>query len=659
MGNELDCELHLENWKEYVERHLTLPSVMPLVAASWQRCAARLNPYQEVAMQTLSADHLLAAQVASFDLISVARPILEDIFQYVEGSDTAVLLVNNAGYVLDLVGDLDMLEFLRQHTIGIGTSLSENQVGNNAINVALLERVPARIVGAEHFLLQFHRLAGSAAPIFDLSGRTLGAIGLMTPAYCHHLHTLGLAVAGARAVEAQRHSDLLLMEQNAHLAELNAILASISEGLLVWSAEGILMHINAEAVKMIGQPLGGMVGQRVRDLFTLPHFVEEALRKRQPLNDVEASIQIGDRTFNCILSLQFVINKSELRWIIVTLRQEQDVLNLVHKQVGAEAASTLDDMTGDSPEIRRVRKVSKTAASARAPILLRGESGAGKTIIASAIHNESPRRDGPFLVFACSSIPSELMVAELVGYDVGFSLRQPGGRPSKFELAQNGTLYLQDVHALSLEAQAVLLNVLDLGMVQRLGSARAIPVDVRIIASTSANMEKAIAQSSFRADLYYRLSSFEIRLPALRERQKDLPLLVDRILKRLSRQMGHPLSLAPTVMELLESYPWPGNVRELEAVLGQAAAQAGPSEMIGPMHLPDYVLRPTHVSLEDGKNLPIQTLYELEREAFLQTARLCNGSVSKMTELLGVSRTTVWRRLKEFNISPQDFRGEI
>ena len=650
-----DYDLFLEAWKTFIHHQIVLPEVNPFVAQSWKRCLPRLNPRSRVYPNKLSPENLLAAQVVSFDLISLARPIIEDIYQFVEGTDTVILLTNSASYVLDMLGDVEMYQVVEDFGIQLGALVSEGVIGTNAFALAIHEGVPARVVGPEHYLEQFHELAGAAAPIFDLTGRPLGAIGVVNLASQYHPHSLGLVVAGARAIEGQHQSDLLLAEQHSQMAQLNAIIEASANGLLVLDERGVLMHINKAATRIIGLPREVVLGRNIDELVQYPGFLNEAVTNRDPITDVEFTLQLGQRRINCVISLNYVLKEGTVRWVIATLRQEEDVRELIHQQVGSQAPLTLEDIPGASAPIRRVQRFVKVAAPAQASILIRGESGTGKNVLASAIHNASPRSEGPFLIVGCTSIPHEWVVSELLGYDENLDRKKPGGRPSKFELAHGGTLFFQNIDDLPLEAQAILLNVLDLGIVQRLGSERPIEVNVRVIASTSANIEKLIAQGNFRADLYYRLSSFEITLPTLRERMEDLPVLVTRIMARISRQLDRNFILETGVLELLSQYAWPGNVRELEAVLGRAAAQAGPTGIIVPLLLPVHIQNPgDHFH---AKRTPeIQPLYKLERESILQAAEACKGNASEMAKLLGIGRTTLWRRLKEMNIELAEYR---
>src|ERR1051325_10721612 len=462
-----------EAWKKFTSNQQLDPIVPPLIAASWRRSWGRVNPDKPVEFTRIGKEHLLASQTASVDLLPISRPVMEDIYQCVQNSGTAIVLTNSIGCVLDQVGDEEVLRVMRDWGCDVGSILSEEQIGTTSFGLALTERMPVQVAGREHFVHQFHAATGAAAPMFDMSGRLLGLLGIVMPVERYHIHSLGLVAAAARAIENQRQSDLLFAEQNSQLAQLNTILSAISDGILVLNADYVLVHANNAASQMLGIPAKSIVGKRVETLFTMPSFLSRSVLERKPLIDMEGIINVGQQEINCLTSLDFVFKShNELQWIIVTLRSEKKVRKLVQSQVGANATLTLYDIPGASPQLQRVRSFLRSAAGAQASILIRGEVGTGKNALANAIHNAAHRKEGPFVVFSCSSIPNELVIGELLGYDEGGNLRHPSGRPSKFELAEGGTLFFQNVDALPLEAQSVLLNALELGVIQRLGSQR-------------------------------------------------------------------------------------------------------------------------------------------------------------------------------------------
>ena len=644
-------------WMKFTANQQLDPIVPPLIVASWRRCWGRVNPNNALEFARMGAEYLLASQTASFDLIAIARPVMEDVHQCVQNSGTVIILTNSIGCILDLVGDEEMIKVMDGWGVGVGSILSEELIGTSSIGLAMTERMPVQVAGMEHFVRQLHVATGAAAPMFDISGRLLGVLGIVMPVERYHIHSLGLIAAAARAIEGQRQSDLLLVEQNSQLAQLNAILSAISDGILVWSVDYVLIHANNAAGQILGIPSKSIMGKRADQLFNVPTFIRKAVLRRKPLTDVEGIINIGERKINCLVSLDFVFkSQNVLQWIIVTLRPEKKVRKLVQRQVGANAVLTLDDIPGQSPQMHKVRNFVRSAAGAQASILIRGEVGTGKNALASAIHNAGPRREEPFVIFSCPSIPNELVIDELLGYEEEGNSKNMRGRPSKFELAEGGTLFFQDVDVLPLEGQAVLLNALELGVVQRLGGRRMIEVDARIIACTAVSIETLISQGAFRADLYYRLSTFTITLPPLRERPRDIPLVVDRILTRFRKQLGYQVSLAPEVMDLFRKYPWPGNIREMEAVLGRASTQVADTGLIGMAQIPSNVRWMEAAPQKTQPFLQVSSLDEMERETILLTLQMQRGNVSRIAQVLGVSRTTLWRKLKAYGIDPEEYR---
>lgn len=647
-----------EAWKQFINTGEIGPTINPVIAASWKRCWARVNPVQELIPVRLNPSHLLSSQVADFDLISVARPIMEDIYQCIENTGSVIMLVNGAGCMLDRIGDGEILAWLDRWGLTPGAFLTEELLGTNAVGLALTARAPVQVVGAEHYLKQFQTVAGAAAPMFYLSGRILGVLGVFLMLDKYHFYTLGLATASARAIEAQHQSDLLLFEQNSQLAQLNTIMSTISEGMLVWNAEGTLLHVNRAAGKILGIPAKSLVGKQVFTLLDFPGFVHHAIASMKSLSNVETTIALGNHSVTCLINLDYVTKKEELQWVVVTLRTEKQVRSLVAQQVGASAGLTLEDIPGESHQIQQVRNFIRSAAKAHASVLIRGEIGTGKNALANAIHNVSSRREGPFVGIACSSIPNELIIRELLGFSEDGDGRRLASRPSKFELAQGGTMFFQDVDALPLEAQAVLLSALESRRIYRLGNQRPIEIDVRVIASTSADIEKLISQGSFRPDLYYWLSTFSITLPPLRDRPDDIPAVVERILHRLAEQWDLPeLNLGPGVIDVLSGYHWPGNIREVESVLGRAATKVGSPPVVTLELLPPAIQHHGDHPADALIRGSIQPMLEVEREAILRTARLCRGNVTLMAQLLEISRTTLWRRMREFGIQPENFRN--
>ncbi len=649
-------------WQTFVHtRHLP-PAAQarldPAVWRSWQRCVPRLDPYRTPRVQPLAESAFQVVRLRNTSLLAVARPVIEDLHQFMEGSYCAVVLTDGAGCILDVVGDPEMLPMLQARGWQRGVYWNEGRWGTNAVALALHEAMPVQVVGPEHYLAMLHDLAVAAAPIHDVGGRILGVLSILTRLPNAHPHTLAAVMAAARAITNQIQTDHYLQEANTRYSELHSVFETISEGVLAWNEAGVLTHINARAGAILGISPTGVLGRPLHAVLRFAPAVQRAIEGHTPLEDLTTTITVQDRAVPCVISLRPMREGVRLRGgFIMTLRPLGQVRALVHRLVGAQAMITLDTaLVGQTPAIRRLRQQARRVAQGWAPVLIRGEDGVGKNPLARAIHNAGPRGGGPFIAVNCQTIPHELMPAEFLGYAPGaYQGLPPDGRPSKFELADGGTLFLDRVEALSLEVQAALLEVLEVGHVLRLGGSRPIPVDVRVIASTSADLEQRVAEGSFRADLYRRFRVFTLWVPPLRERPQDIPLLAQRVLDRLERQLGRALHLRPAVVEVLQRYPWPGNLRELEHVLERAALFAEDGA-IGLEHLPASIRQARRWVVQQGDVKPVLTLAEAEREAILRAAQACQGRVKCMAETLGISRTTLWRRLKALGVDVQAYR---
>ncbi|HTZ99121.1 MAG TPA: sigma-54 dependent transcriptional regulator [Candidatus Aquilonibacter sp.] len=336
------------------------------------------------------------------------------------------------------------------------------------------------------------------------------------------------------------------------------------------------------------------------------------------------------------------------------LRDRQAVAVLTHQ---LRVAGKLGVLVGASSAMQEVMRQVETAAPSTASILITGETGSGKEMVARSLHLLSPRADRPFIAINCSAIPESLMESEIFGHEKGAFTGAAERRIGCFELAHGGTLLLDEIGEMPAPTQAKLLRVLEDRKIRRLGSKVETPVDVRVLAATNKNPEQAVAEGQLRQDLYFRLNVFHIHLPPLREHKDDLPILIEHLLEEISEKHGKKVTgVGADVMDLLRSYPWPGNVRELRNVLERAAI-ASDRGVIGRQHLPSDFghAAATVTSGLNGIRFPIgTTVDEMERELILQTLAATSQNKTRAAELLGISLKTLHNKLKEYEAGRKD-----
>jgi DNA-binding NtrC family response regulator len=314
-------------------------------------------------------------------------------------------------------------------------------------------------------------------------------------------------------------------------------------------------------------------------------------------------------------------------------------------------AGRLGTLVGGSRDMQEVMRQVEMAAPSTASVLVTGETGSGKEMVARSIHMLSPRADRPFVAINCSAIPESLMESEIFGHEKGAFTGAAERRIGCFELADGGTLLLDEIGEMPAQTQAKLLRVLEDHKVRRLGSKVETPVDVRVVAATNKNPEQAVADGHLRQDLYFRLNVFHIHLPPLRDHKDDLPLLIEYLLAEISEKHGKKVSgVGADVMDLFKSYPWPGNVRELRNVLERSAI-ASDRGTITRQHLPsEFGHAPARASIGLGSiRFPVGTTVDaVERELIVQTLAATSQNKTRAAELLGISLKTLHNKLKEY-----------
>jgi two-component system response regulator HydG len=311
-------------------------------------------------------------------------------------------------------------------------------------------------------------------------------------------------------------------------------------------------------------------------------------------------------------------------------------------------------MIGHSAEMEKLYRIIAKVASSRHPVLIQGESGTGKEMVARAIHFSGSSHDKPFIPIDCSSLGPSLIESELFGYVKGAFTGAVRPKEGLLCLARGGTIFLDEVGQMPVDLQARLLRALQEKEIRPLGSTKPIPIDVRVIAATTRDLELAIHQGSFRRDLYFRLNVVSLRLPPLRERKEDIRLLMDHFLDRISRSMGRRYSVSLDAMRQLLAYDWPGNVRELENYLERAVAlSAGP--VLAVTDLPPQVQNANviiPITTQPAKNR-IVPLVELEKQAIMSALQQLDGDKLMTAKMLGIGKTTLYRKLKEYGITDQ------
>jgi transcriptional regulator with PAS, ATPase and Fis domain len=333
---------------------------------------------------------------------------------------------------------------------------------------------------------------------------------------------------------------------------------------------------------------------------------------------------------------------------IIKFDEINRIRKLVNEMAGSHALFTLRDILGASSAIQQAKKFAMKAARSRSSVLIIGETGTGKELFAQAIHNQSDRRERPFVTINCGAIPRELLESELFGYVEGaFTGAAKGGRPGKFELANGGTVFLDEIGDMPIDMQVKMLRVLQSGEVIRIGEHKPHSVDVRIVAATNVDIRQSYLRGSFRQDLFYRLNVFPITIPPLRERPEDIILLARHFLERRRRMLNSPVSgFTPRAESLLLKYNWPGNVRELENVV-ERLLNIVDEQHIRREHLAFLKVKMGRALMTSQQGALLEGS---ERQTIIDAMQAIGHNIALASRMLGVSRPTLYRKLKKYNL---------
>ena len=565
-------------------------------------------------------------------LVAHAVPVMELLHQQILNTHSMVLLTDRRGLIMHALGDADFLERAERVALAPGVLWSEDSKGTNAIGTALAEERATLVHGSEHFLTVNRFLTCSCCPIRGPRGELVGALDVSGPHQGYHPHTMGLVRLSAQLIEQQLFRGAFGHALRIHLHPRAERLGTLLEGVAAFDDDGRLLAANPNACELLGVRPGAHAGYMLSSLFDLDG---PALLHARGAHE-------GPRPLR--------LRSGEVVWArlepgVAAAPQRGTTVPRVPPAAPPPRVRSphFADLDSGDAAVAAVLEKLRAVRGHDIPVLILGETGTGKEWLARAVHNESTRRDGPFVAVDCACLPESLIEAELFGYEEGaFTGARRRGSPGKILLADGGTLFLDEIGEMPLALQTRLLRVLQERAVLPLGASRERPVDIALVCATHRNLPDMMRRELFRADLYYRVNGLTVRLPPLRERS-DLPTLIERILGAPS---GPIPALSPQVSRALSRCLWPGNIRQLASVLRTARALAGDSGLIRPEHLPEEFF--ASAAGEDVRVEPpgAADLHALRADAVCAALQRNGGNVSAAARELRVSRNTIYRAVR-------------
>ncbi|MCB2168516.1 MAG: sigma 54-interacting transcriptional regulator [Deltaproteobacteria bacterium] len=636
-------------WQAIVLDHKpTDIAVRKHILESWHNCLKlNVDPLTPPKPKILTQSQLNKLLESNAELIQVAKPVMEMLEISVRGTGFIATLTEKNGYVLIVQGDHDVLAMAQRSYYLPGCLRSSKHAGTNAISLSLENGIPIQLTGAEHYNINHHKWTCSSSPVRDREGNIIAAITLSGGFSRKHEHTLALVKAATANIESQlRERELVEQSQRLNYM-LTSIYNSVSDGIIATDHLFNITHLNAAAIKMIGIDEGSVRGKPLRSLLVPENNLLSSMEKGDNLEAAEITFRLpnGSKSYICNVD-PIHTGTFKLLGSIVTMAEQKKMINIAKKIGGNYSKYEFSDIIGRETNFLHQVKMAKIAAKTNSRVLIMGESGTGKELFAQSIHSHSHRSNGPFVAISCAAIPRDLIESELFGYTGGaFTGARSKGMIGKFELANAGTLFLDEINGLPLQLQGKLLRVLQQNEIMRLGDNRNIPVDVRVIAASNADLVEEVEQGHFREDLYYRLNVMEIFIPPLRERMDDIERLIEHILHHQSQKLAIPKpGITSQALNYIKSYDFPGNVRELENLIERAMLLCQ-GKRIEKDHL---MIRPRRTGLSPYPKT--KTVKDQYRNIIVSALNQHDGNVSKAARNLKIARSTLYRKMREFGI---------
>jgi PAS domain S-box-containing protein len=562
------------------------------------------------------------------------------------------LIFNSTGdgmLVIDTEGRIILFNIRAEDMMGIKR---EHAIGKNVLEVIPQSRLPHILetrrgeANQEMLLGNGVKIITTRIPIIDENDQLIGALAVFKD--ISEVVNLAEEITNLKEIQTM----------------LQAIIHSSDDAISVVNEDGRGILINPAYTRITGLTQEQVIGHPAStDISEGESMHMKVLQTRRAVRGVP--MRVGPNKKEVVVNVAPIIVQGKLKGSVGVIHDMSEIKSLNRELLRArqiirnlEAKYTFEDIIGPSEEMMLAIEQAKLGAKTPATVLLRGESGTGKELFAHAIHNASDRKYNKFVRVNCAALSESLLESELFGYEEGaFSGAKRGGRRGLFEEANNGSIFLDEIGELSANTQAKLLRVLQEKEIVRVGGAKSIPINVRIIAATNVNLEKGIATGSFREDLYYRLNRMPIHIPPLRKRIEEIPNLCERLIQKINIDYGRNVEgLTPEAVKELKKYNWPGNVRELENILGRAIIFMGYHEVvIDKNHLPELISKHLEKTIlqheEPAMNMSLTKLIDdYEEKIIRKTLNRLQGNKTLTAKTLGLSVRNLYYKLEKYSI---------
>lgn len=615
----LASPFYLHTWKKFIDEGVFDSNrINERISESWHRCRqANVNPYMNKGQKILSSNVFQEQKKKSEIFLDIALPQIQNMRKTIDELQMMALLIDPDGYVLSLSGNKQTLKRAKHINFIEGVKWTEAAVGTNAIGTALEIEEAIMISGTEHYSVASHSWSCAAAPIHNDDGKLIGVLDFSCPIEFSHPYMLGMVTSIAHAIE--RECSIRVHQNELHLIHRFLDVIDSDEQVVICNHRDVIVS----ASKSVRERINNWSRMKLEEL--MHHGLETKL---------EIPVYSNERMIGKCMYLK------------------------KNKQINTYSAFafikgiTFSGVTGTSKAFQHTLEEIKLVSPTDASVYVCGETGVGKEYVARAIHENSPRKDGPFIAVNCGSLPKELMESELFGYVEGaFTGARRQGYKGKFEQAHGGTLFLDEIGEVPPEMQVALLRVLQERTITPIGSSKEVPVNIRIITATHKDLLRLVEEGKFRQDLYYRLHVYPLYVPSLIERKEDISYFIQHFCERKNWNVVFPKSICNQFLQ----HTWPGNIRELVNVLeriyilsqGREICEKQVAFLLQTMMGNQQQLE---LQVENKTEYPLNFREKIQRDSMIEVLQKTNGNVSLAAKLLDVPRSTFYKRMQKYKL---------